>query len=108
MVAQNTLESSTAIPMSPDLVSNNDSQEQQKLDDTAIPVRDACSSPTTEPSTSALLSTDKQSSRFMFFSPPVSTADLLAVPQEMQIYLFGVLSSRYLKEVCIFIHVYRR
>ena len=33
------------------------------------------------------------------FSPPVSTSDLLQVPQEMQIYLFGALSSRYLREV---------
>jgi hypothetical protein len=34
-----------------------------------------------------------------FFTPPNNSADLLPIPQEMQIYLFGVLSSRYLKEV---------
>ena len=33
------------------------------------------------------------------FSPPTFGSDLLQVPQEMQIYLFGALSSRYLKEL---------
>jgi hypothetical protein len=33
------------------------------------------------------------------FQPPVNTDDLIVLPQEMQIYLIGALSNRYLKEV---------
>ncbi len=33
------------------------------------------------------------------FQPPVFSEDLLQVPQEVQIYLFGALSSKYLREV---------
>ena len=37
------------------------------------------------------------------FMPPVDSTDLLPIPQEMQIYLFGALSNRYLKEVSVVI-----
>ena len=33
------------------------------------------------------------------FQPPSNTDDLIQLPQEMQIYLIGALSNRYLKEV---------
>jgi hypothetical protein len=33
------------------------------------------------------------------FQPPSNTEDLIQLPQEMQIYLIGALSNRYLKEV---------
>ena len=35
------------------------------------------------------------------FQPPVNTDDLIVLPQEMQIYLIGALSNRYLKEVIL-------
>ena len=33
------------------------------------------------------------------FVPPKTTSDLMQIPQEMQIYLFGVLSTRYTREL---------
>lgn len=49
---------------------------------------------------STVKSSGEKSTR-LFFSPPSASDDLIPIPQEMQIYLFGALSSRYLKEVDI-------
>ena len=35
------------------------------------------------------------------FRPPLDTAELIQLPQEMQIYLIGALSNRYSKEVAV-------
>jgi hypothetical protein len=40
------------------------------------------------------------------YLPPKNTDDLISIPQEMQIYLFGVLSSRFLKEVLLLVTTY--
>lgn len=84
---------------------NNESQQTEltKLDDITCsdeqPLCDSIASTSSLAALSTTASLSDKFTKFHFFSPPQSTADLLPIPQEMQIYLFGVLSSRYLKEV---------
>lgn len=109
-------------PMSPDICSNNNGEEsinqqaQLLRNKTGLGIEDMSSNSADEQllcdsssaaavlaSTSSLippcLTSEANETKFPKFSIAQSKVDLLPIPQEMQIYLFGVLSSRYLKEV---------
>ena len=53
------------------------------------------------PTTSSLADFNNSQKSFIahVFQPPADSSDLIQLPQEMQIYLIGALSHRYLKEV---------
>lgn len=111
-----------ANPMSPDISSNNNVEEsinqqtQLLRHKTGLGIEDMSSNSADEQllcdsssaaavlaSTSSLippcLTSEANETKFTKFVIAQSNVDLLPIPQEMQIYLFGVLSSRYLKEV---------